>query len=144
MAKNQALPGTPTCRRFALCPSTVASGDFVFIGSIPAVALNDYSSTTGGTTFDTAGSFVVTIEGYSTVSVATPKAIAPGDPVYLEGGVYDATTNCTTGGVLAADTSTALRNGATAQAGYLDPQYQKSVAAGATDTAAWLMLRKGD
>ncbi len=94
--KNQVYTGTPTSRRFALCPTTVKAGDPVFLGTIPAVALDDYSSLTGGTTFLTDGSFDLTVHGATVVSPLTGSAVKPGDKLYASG-TLDATTNVTTG-----------------------------------------------
>lgn len=134
---NQGLPGAPTSRRFALCPTTVKSGDFVLLGSIPAVALDSYSAQTLGTTFEICGSFNLSVIAKSVLSPATNKVINPGDAIYFDGGTLDSATNVTTGGTLDANSGGTLF-------GYLDPQYQKAVATGTTDAAALVMLRRGD
>lgn len=100
--KNQKYTGTPTSTRFALCPTTVKAGDPVLLGSIPAVALNDYSALTSGTVFYTNGSFNLSVEAASVLSPVTGAAIHPGDPIYLSGGSLDTGTNVTTGGTLCA------------------------------------------
>jgi predicted RecA/RadA family phage recombinase len=134
MAKNQALPGPQTGRRFALCPTTVKSGDFVLLGDIAAVALDDYKATELGTTFDCMGSHILTVIGKSSLSPSVGLAAGPGAKLYLDGGVLDAPTNVTTGGTI--DT-----NNTGVFIGWLDPQYQKSVATNATDANAWVKLK---
>lgn len=132
--KNQVFTGTPTSRRFASCPTTVKAGDLVLLGSEPAVALDDYQSVTGGSTFLTGGTFQLSVTAKSSLSPSTGKAINLGDPVYLDGGTLDATTNVTTGGTIDANSSTGVK------IGYLDPQGTK-IASGATDTAAFVRLQ---
>lgn len=131
--KNQVLLGTPTSPRFALCPTTVKAGDPVLLGGIPAVALDDYQSNEGGTTFYTNGTFALSVLGASVISPQTGHAINPGDTIYASGGTLDATTNVTTGITLAAVTSGV-------KFGTLDPQYQTSVGSGATDANAWVRI----
>lgn len=130
--KNQIYTGTPTSRRFALCPSTVKAGDPVLLGSEPAVALDDYSSHTGGTTFLLGGSFNISVSGVTVISPQTGHKINPGDKVYYDGGTLDSTTNVTTGGTI---------DGATGspQFGFLDPSYV-AVSSGATDANAIVRL----
>ena len=131
--KNQVYTAPPTSRRFALCPTTVKSGDFVLLGpGIPAVALDDYQTLTGGTTFLLAGTFALTVVGQTVESPQTTHKINPGDKLYLNSGTLDSTTNITTGGVIDANSSGTF-------IGYLDPSYV-AVAAGATDTAAQVLL----
>lgn len=133
MAKNQALPGPPTSRRFAKCPSTVVAGDLVLLGSIPAVALDNYQSNEGGTTFDTGGTFVISVTAASQLSPLVGSAAAPGDKLYLSGETLDGTTNVSTGG-------TVCRVTGGVHIGFLDPQYQTSVTSGSTDANAWVKL----
>ena len=132
--KNQLLTGTPTSPRFALCPSTVKSGDPVLLGKIPAVALNDYAANTGGATFYTDGTFSLLVYGSSSHSPITGAAIGPGDKIYASG-TLDSGTNVTTGLWLSADSSDNLF-------GHLDPQVGTAIGSGATDTAA--AVRIGD
>ena len=94
--KNQVYTGTPTSRRFALCPTTVVAGDPVLIGTTPAFALDSYQSNTGGTTFLTNGSFTATVIAATVVSPITGAQANPGDPLYATG-TLDSTTNITTG-----------------------------------------------
>lgn len=91
--KNQAFSGTPTGHRFALCPSTIVGGDPVFIGALPAVALDSYNSVTGGTDFYFNGSFYLSVTAATNLSPLTGTAIKPGQNVYADGGTLDTTTN---------------------------------------------------
>ncbi len=131
--KNQGLLGTPTSPRFSLCPITVKAGDAVLLGGIPAVALDDYQANEGGTTFYANGTFTLTVIGRSSESPVVTAAIKPGDKIYAVG-TLDAPTNVTTGLTLDANSSTGVLFGT------LDPQYQTSVGAGLTDTAAWVRI----
>jgi predicted RecA/RadA family phage recombinase len=131
--KNQTYSGTPTSRRFATCPSTVKAGDPVLLGKEPAVALDDYSSVTGGTTFLTGGSFNLTVIGQTVASPQTPAAIKIGEKVYATGSL-DSTTNVTTGLTLDGVTTATLF-------GYIDPSYTGGVSSGVTDTAAIVRLQ---
>ena len=126
--KNQVYSGTPTSRRFALCPTTVLAGDAVLIGKEPAVALDDYSSVTGGTTFLLNGSFTLTVVGSSTHSPYSGAAIKPGDVLYASG-TLDSTTNITTGLLISVTTTDNAF-------GWLDPSYTGGVGSGVTDTSA--------
>jgi len=98
--KNQVFTGTPTSRRFALCPSTVKAGNAVLIGAEPAVALDDYQANTGGTTFLLNGSFNLTVVAATVLSPLTGAAAKPGDKLYYDGGTLDSATNVTTGGTI--------------------------------------------
>lgn len=132
---NQTFTGTPTSRRFAKCPSTVVGGQAVLLGGvIPAVALDSYSSLTGGTTFSLGGSFNLSVFGQTVLSPPTNAAIGPGGKVYADGGALDATTNVKTGFSLDGNTSGVLF-------GYVDPEYTAGVLSGlAPDTAAIVLL----
>ena len=132
--KNQSFAGTPTQARFALCPSTVKAGDAVLVGSEPAVALDDYQSNTGGTTFYFGGSFNITVVGKSVLSPSSNLALGPGHKVYYDGGTLDSTTNVTTGGTIDGASGSTLF-------GYIDPSYTSGVTSGATDTAAIVRLQ---
>jgi predicted RecA/RadA family phage recombinase len=130
--KNQVYASDPTTRRFAVCPTTVKSGDPVLLGMLPAVAQDDYQTNLGGTVFETDGTFTLTVIGKSSESPSTGKAINPGDFIYAVG-TLDATTNVTTGLTLDANSSSGTKFGR------LDPSYV-TVASGATDTAAMVRL----
>jgi len=130
--KNQYFTGTPTSRRFALCPTTVVAGDAVLIGKMPAVALDSYSSVTGGATFSLGGSFTLTVVGQTVASPQTPAALKPGDKVYAVGSL-DSGTNITTGLTLDGATGGTLF-------GTIDPSYTAGVTSGATDANAVVKL----
>jgi predicted RecA/RadA family phage recombinase len=130
--KNQIFTGTPTSRRFALCPTTVKAGDLVLLGSLPAVALDDYQTLTTGTTFLLGGTFALTVIGQSVESPQTTHKINPGDKLYLNNATLDSATNVTTGGVIDANSGGTL-------IGNLDPNYV-AVGAGLTDTAAYVNI----
>lgn len=136
--KNQFYTGTPTSRRFALCPTTVKAGDPVLIGNtddnsaIPAVALDDYQASTGGTVFLLNGTFELTVHAVSQISPAVGEAINPGDPLFASG-TLDAPTNITTGLTISAtDGDNPF--------GHLDPSGVQ-IASTATDTAALVLLQ---
>ena len=88
---NQIFTGTPTSYRFAKCPTTVKGGDPVLLGTIPAVALNAYSSLTGGAVFYFNGTFALTVIGQSAESPVTTHKISPGDDLYATGTLDSAT-----------------------------------------------------
>lgn len=134
MAKNQALPGGMTSRRFVKCPATVKSGDPMLVGKMPAVALDDYQSKTGGTTVDCSGSFVLPVMGATVISPLTGLAIKAGDKVYATGGSLDAATNVTTGFTLTGATGDPLF-------GFYDPQENAAgITSGATNANAVVKL----
>ena len=135
--QNQYLTGTPTSRRFCACPTTVKSGDAVLLGSIPAVALDNYQSNEGGTTFLLGGSFFLTVIAQSGSPLAGHQ-INPGDKLYAEGGTLDPTTTVTTGFTLNADATYGVFFG------YLDPNLlQAPILSGVTNTAAPVLLGIG-
>jgi predicted RecA/RadA family phage recombinase len=131
--KNQVFIGTPTSPRFSICPITVKSGDPVLLGSIPAVALDDYQANEGGTTFYANGTFALMVMGRSSQSPVVAAAIKPGGKIYAVG-TLDTATNVTTDLTLDANSSSGVLFGT------LDPQYQTSVGSGLTDTAAWVRI----
>lgn len=92
--RNQVKAGLPQNNRWYPCPSQVTSGMPVLIGTQAAVAMDDYDSSTGGTTFALDGSFALTVIGQSTQSPNSVQAIKPGAELYA-GGTLDATTNIT-------------------------------------------------
>lgn len=79
---------------FFLCPSAVTKGMPVLIGNQPAVAIDDYSATTGGTTFCFEGVYALTVIGQSTQSPVSGLAVKPGDQLFASG-TLDTTTNVT-------------------------------------------------
>lgn len=74
---------------------------------LAGIAGNAYTPPTGiptgnvGVTF--IGAFLLSVTAKSALSPSVNKAIAPGDKVYADGGVYDATTGCTYGFTLDAN-----------------------------------------
>lgn len=132
--RNQIYTGTPTSRRFSPCPSTVKSGDAVLLGSVPAFALNDYSSLTGGAVFCTNGTFTATVVGAGYLSPPVSMAINPGDKLSAVG-TWDATTNVTTGLRI----FNGISGTAGAPFGVLDPTYVQ-VGLGATDAVAQVRI----
>jgi hypothetical protein len=130
--KNQVILSIPGTQRQAKCPTTVKAGDPVLLGKDPAVAINDYESIYGGTTFECTGSYALTVIGRSVESPVTGLAINPGDKIYATG-TLDVTTNVTTGLTLDAASGGTFF-------GTLDPQYQQGVGSNVTDPAAWVRL----
>lgn len=92
--RNQVKIGSPQNNRWYSCPSAVTSGMPVLIGTQAAVAMDDYDSSTGGTTFCLDGSYNLTVIGQSTQSPNSTKQINQGDEVYASG-TLDGTTNIT-------------------------------------------------
>ena len=134
---NQQFTGTPTSRRFVVLPvaANVKAGDPLLVGVLPCVALDNYQSNEGGAVCLFGGTFTLTVVGQSVVSPQTTHKINPGDALYASGGTLDATTNVTYGFTIdAVTTDTPF--------GYLDPSYV-AVQAGATDTAALVLLTNG-
>lgn len=79
---------------FFLCPSAVTKGMPVLIGDMPAVAIDNYSSITGGTSFCFEGVFALTVIGQSTLSPVSGLAVKPGDQLFASG-TLDTGTNVT-------------------------------------------------
>ena len=132
---NQSYTGTPTSRRSPLVSlSTVAAGDPVLIGSLPAIALDTAATVGGGEpTFLFGGSFALTVTAKSSLSPSVNHALKPGDPVYADGGTLDATSNMTTGFTLDANTGGVLF-------GHVDPT-GPGLATGTTGTINILLPR---
>lgn len=129
--RNQYYTGTNVSRRFALCPTTVVSGDAVLIGTIPGVALDSYQANTGGTTFLCNGSFVLTVVAATVISPVTGSTVNPGDKLYATG-TLDSATNITTGLTISKATGGTVF-------GHLDPSYT-AITSATTDTAAVVVL----
>lgn len=91
---NQVKIGVPENNRWFPCPSGVTSGMPVLIGTIPAVAMDAYDSSTGGTTFCLDGSYALTVIGQSQQSPLSGLQINPGDLLFASG-TLDTTTNIT-------------------------------------------------
>lgn len=88
---NQIKIGVPQNNRWFPCPSAVTSGMPVLIGTIPAVAMDAYDSSTGGTTFCLDGSYALTVIGQSQQSPVSGLAIAIGAVLFAEGTLDTAT-----------------------------------------------------
>jgi predicted RecA/RadA family phage recombinase len=129
--RNQVYTGTNVSRRFALCPTTVLSGDPVLIGTIPGVALDDYQANTGGTTFLCNGSFTLTVIAATVVSPITGSQVNPGDKLYVTGNL-DTPTNITTGLVISKASGGTLF-------GHLDPT-APAITSATTSTSAIVVL----
>lgn len=129
--KNQVYTGTPTSRRFALCPTSIVAGQPVLLGVIPAVALDSYQSDTEGTTFLLNGSFALTVIAESSISPAVGSAVKPGDALYASG-TLDSATNVTYG-------LTISKTSGDTPFGRYDPS-GPGITSGETDTAATVIL----
>lgn len=121
---NELRNDRPADANFFLCPSTVLAGDAVLIGARPAVALDSYNSTSGGTVFRFAGTYNLTVVAATVLSPLTGAACKQGQKIYADtNGTLDGATNVyygftldlATGGTLfgALDQSTALVTGTT-------------------------------
>lgn len=85
MSINQLKIGVPQNNRWMPCPSAVTSGMAVLIGTISAVAMDAYDSSTGGTTFNLDGDFALTIQANSQQSPVAGVQINPGDELFCNG-----------------------------------------------------------
>ncbi len=91
---NQYLPDGDTI--FFPCPNTVTKGMPVLIGTMPAVAIDNYSAALGGCQFCLVGVFTLSVIAQSTQSPVSGLDLKPGDELFATGSL-DATTNVTTG-----------------------------------------------
>jgi hypothetical protein len=132
---NQVYAGTDTSRRNpAACLSTVTGGQPVLIGALPAIALDTAANVANLTpSFLFGGSFSLTVTAKSALSPSVNKAIAPGDPIYADGGTLDAASNMTTGFTLDAASGGVLF-------GHLDP-IGPALATGTTAVVTVLLSR---
>ncbi len=116
---NELRNDRPGDANFFLCPSTVLAGDAVLIGARPAIALDSYNATSGGTVFRFAGTYNLTVVAATVLSPLTGVAIKQGQKIYADtNGTLDSATNVyygftldgATGGTLfgTLDQSTAL------------------------------------
>ena len=92
MSVNQVKYGVPQNNRWFACPAGITSGMPVLIGTMAAVALDAYDSSTGGTTFQLDGSYSLTVIGQSTQSPVSGLQVNPGDEIFATAGNTDATT----------------------------------------------------
>lgn len=95
---NQIKIGVPQNNRWYACPSAITSGMPVLIGDtigqpIPAVAMDAYDSSTGGTTFCLDGTYALTVIAQSSKSPVSGEQINQGDQIFATVGTTDATTN---------------------------------------------------
>jgi hypothetical protein len=132
---NQVFTGTPTSRRFALCPTTIVAGQPVFLGSVPAVALDNYQSLTGGTTFLMSGTFALSVTGQTAESPQVAHQINPGDKLYANNLTQFTPTN----GPVVSYNFVIDANSAGTLFGQLDPSYVP-VGSGLTDANAWVNI----
>ncbi len=91
---NTAKQGTQSANRWYACPTQVTSGMPVLIGTMAAVALDAYDSSTGGTTFMFDGSYFLTVIAQSSASPVSGLQLNPGDELFAQG-TLDATTGVT-------------------------------------------------
>lgn len=91
---NTAKMGLNQNNRWFACPAGVTSGMPVLIGTMAAVALDAYDSSTGGTTFQLDGSYFLTVIAQSSQSPVSGLQINPGDELFASG-TPDATTGIT-------------------------------------------------
>jgi hypothetical protein len=137
---NQALTGTMTSRRSVLLPAnttvTILPGTPLLVGALSCITLdgNQYAVGAPNVVCLFGGSFTLTVIGQSAESPQTTHKINPGDKLYAVG-TLDTVTNVTYGLTIDANSGNTFF-------GYLDPQ-SPSIAAGATDTLASVLLDKG-
>ncbi len=94
------------------------SGDFLMFGNtvdtpegnLAGIASNSYTPPTGipnplGIGVQFIGVFFLSVEALDGLSPASGTAINPGDRIYASGGTYDATTGCTYGCTLDANSA---------------------------------------
>lgn len=94
MSINQLKIGDPTSNRFFKCPSAVTSGMPVLIGTMAAVAMDAYDSSTLGTVFNLEGTYALTVIGQSSQSPVSGLQVNPGDELFASG-TLDAGTGIT-------------------------------------------------
>ncbi len=89
---NQLYPNGETL--FFPCPSAVTKGMPVLIGTMPGVAVDNYSTISGGCQFCLEGVYALTVIAQSTQSPVSGLAMKPGDELFASG-TLDTTTNVT-------------------------------------------------
>lgn len=94
MSINQIKIGVPQNNRWAACPSAVTSGMPVLIGTLAAVAMDAYDSSTGGTTFYLDGDYALTVIAQSSQSPVSGLQVNEGDELFASG-TLDTATNIT-------------------------------------------------
>ena len=130
---NQLKQGVQANNRWYACPSAVTSGMPVLIGTLAAVAMDAYDSSTGGTTFCLDGTFALTVIAQSTQSPVSGLAVNPGDELFASGTLDSAT------GVTYNLTIDKTRGNT--PFGNFD--YTTAIASGATSTTAPVRLKVG-
>lgn len=130
---NQFKIGVSQNNRWYPCPSAVTSGMPVLIGTLAAVAMDAYDSSTGGTTFCLDGDYILTVIAQSTQSPVSGLQINPGDELFATG-TLDSTTNVTYN--LTIDKT----RGNTPFGNYDGPT---AILSGVTNTAAIVRLKTG-
>ena len=133
MSVNQVKIGVPENNRWFPCPSGVTSGMPVLIGTLAAVAMDAYDSSTGGTTFNLDGTFSLTVIAQSTQSPVSGLQVNPGDELFASG-TLDSTTNVTYN-------LTIDKTRGNTPFGNLDQK--ETIASGITNTAALVRLKVG-
>ncbi len=140
MAINQAFENWgPRVQLLAPASVNIASGAFLIFGKgtkamacVAQEAINStlppYDSNSGYITVQNTGAVNLSVIGRTQSSPSAGAAINRGDPVYADGGTFDATSGITTGSTLDADSNGTFVGLA------LDP-----VAAGATTTIRVLL-----
>jgi hypothetical protein len=137
---NQLNTGTMTSRRAVQLPAyttvVIPAGTPILVGQLPCITLdsNEFSVGAPSVVCEFGGSFALTVIGQSAESPQTTHQINPGDKLYATG-TLDTATNVTYNLTIDANSSNTFF-------GYLDPQSPK-ILAGATDTAASVLLDKG-
>lgn len=91
---NTLKQGTNENNRWFPCPSAVTSGMPVLVGTLAAVALDAYDSSTGGTTFQFDGDYALTVVAQSQQSPLSGLTVNPGDELFANG-TLDSTTGVT-------------------------------------------------
>ncbi len=132
--RNEVFQERASNARFEICPSTIVAGDIVLIGNsfLPAVALESYDATRGGTVFRFSGTYDLTVIAATVVSPITGSEVIQGDTIYAIG-TLDATTGVTHGLTLSKATGGA-------KVGTYDSP--TPITSGTTDTSARVRLRE--
>ena len=130
---NQIKIGVPQNNRWCACPTQVTSGMPVLIGTLAAVAMDAYDSSTGGTTFCLDGDYALTVIAQSTQSPVSGLQVNEGDELFASG-TLDAPTNITYN--LTIDKT----RGACPFGNYMGPG---TILSGVTNTGAVVRLKTG-
>lgn len=88
---NTLKQGDGQANRWFPCPSAVTSGMPVLIGTLAAVAMDAYDSSTGGTTFQLDGDYALTVIAQSTQSPVSGLTVNVGDELFASGTLDTAT-----------------------------------------------------